>query len=130
MELIAKARRWRKVLGGGMRQVGILAAAAKIALTDNVLKLNEDHQNAIYLANALSHIRDVSIDVTQVQTNMVFVKLENHIDIRKVAIELKQKGILITPNQHMRLVTHLDITPEDIDTFVEEFKGLLSKYYS
>lgn len=125
--LIAKARRWRKVLGGGMRQVGILAAAAKIALTDNIAKLKEDHQNAIYLANALSHISGVTVDITQVQTNMVFVKLENSINIQQIAIELKQKGILITPSYNMRLVTHLDISVKDINTFVEAFKVLISK---
>lgn len=124
---IEKARRWRKVLGGGMRQVGILAAAAKIALTDNLAKLKEDHQNAIYLAKALNHVSGVCVDITQVQTNMVLVKLENNINIQQLAIELKQKGILISPSYNMRLVTHLDITINDINTFVEEFKILISK---
>lgn len=124
---IAKARRWRKVLGGGMRQVGILAAAAKIALTDNIAKLKEDHQNAIYLANALSHISGVTVDRSQVQTNMVFIKLDKNINIEQLAIELKQKDILITPSHHMRLVTHLDISVKDIDIFVGEFTSLISK---
>lgn len=123
---IEKARRWRKVLGGGMRQVGILAAAAKIALADNIPKLKEDHQNARYLANALSHVSRITVDIAQVQTNMVFVKLENNINIQQLATELKQKGILITPSYHMRLVTHLDITKGDIDIFVEELKVLIS----
>jgi len=69
---IEKARRWRKVLGGGMRQVGILAAAGKVALSSNVAKLKEDHTNAIYLANELSHVSGVTIDISQVKTNMVF----------------------------------------------------------
>jgi threonine aldolase len=127
--LIEKARRWRKVLGGGMRQVGILAAAGKIALMDNIVKLKEDHQNAIYLANALNSVSGVDVDLSQVQTNMVFVKLESQIDVQKVALALKQKDILITPNHHMRLVTHLDITEKDIDVFIEEFERLISKYY-
>jgi len=124
---IEKARRWRKVLGGGMRQVGILAAAGKIALTDNVIKLKEDHNNAVYLAKALSHIEGISVDLSQVQTNMVFVKIVNHINIQEVALALKEKDILITPSHNMRLVTHLDISLKDINIFVETFKVLISK---
>ena len=124
---IEKARRWRKVLGGGMRQVGILAAAGKIALTDNIVKLKEDHQNAIYLARALNDISGVTVDLSQIQTNMVFAKIEQNIDIQQLAIELKQEGILITPSHHMRLVTHLDISVKDIDTFVNSLNILISK---
>lgn len=123
--LIAKARRWRKVLGGGMRQVGILAAAAKIALTENVIKLKKDHENAIYLANSLNKIKGLKVDITQIQTNMLFVKIDESIDISLIAEKLKQKGILITPSYYMRLVTHLDISTIDIDTFVQEFEHSL-----
>jgi threonine aldolase len=125
---IATARRWRKVLGGGMRQVGILAAAAKIALTDNVIKLTEDHQKAIYLANALNRVSGVAVDIEKVQTNMVFVKLASNINIQQLANELKQDDILITPSYYMRLVTHLDISIKDIDTFVEKFKKRILKH--
>ena len=125
-DFIAKARRWRKVLGGGMRQVGILAAAAKIALTDNVNKLKEDHQNALYLADKLSTIKGISVDMSQVQTNMVFVHLASDVNIQNIAKQLKGQGILITPSHNMRLVTHLDITATDIELFVEKFSALIS----
>jgi threonine aldolase len=123
---IEKARRWRKVLGGGMRQVGILAAAGKVALANNVIKLKEDHKNAIHLAHKLNQINGVSVDESQVQTNMVFIKVNKSIDIYKVALELKQKNILVTPSYNMRLVTHLDISTQDINVFKETFKVLIS----
>lgn len=123
---IEKARRWRKVLGGGMRQVGILAAAGKVALSNNVIKLKEDHENATHLAHQLSHLNGISVDVSQVKTNMVFVKINKNIDIDKVASALKQKNILITPSYNLRLVTHLDITIKEVNIFVQTFKTLIS----
>ena len=74
-ELVKKARRWRKVLGGGMRQAGILAAAGILALQENVDRLAEDHANAMHLAQGLAHIDEIDIDMTLVQTNMVFASL-------------------------------------------------------
>jgi len=125
--LIAKARRWRKVLGGGMRQAGILAAAAKIALTDNVEKLKQDHANALYLAQSLCDIKGVSVNPAYVQTNMAFFKLDEPAHINSIAQELKAKDILISPGNPVRLVTHLDITKQDVDVFIKEFKSALSK---
>ncbi|PAJ74237.1 low-specificity L-threonine aldolase [Pseudoalteromonas sp. NBT06-2] len=126
-ELIAKARRWRKVLGGGMRQVGILAAAAKTALTENVEKLKQDHANALHLAKSLCGIKGVSINPEHVQTNMVFFKLDKPALIHSIAQELKAKDILISPANPVRLVTHLDITKQDVDVFIKELKSALSK---
>jgi len=117
-DLIAKARRWRKVLGGGMRQAGVLCAAAKLALTENVDKLNTDHENATYLANQLSKLAGFKVDIDKVSTNMVFAKVDKDIDIKALAQKLKANGILITPSYHLRLVTHLDINKQDIDTFL------------
>ncbi len=113
---IMKARRWRKVLGGGMRQAGILAAAAKIALTQNTLKLKNDHSNAKYLAQQLQVFDKVSLQ--HVETNMVYVNIHKSVDIKNLAINLKRNDILITPSHTMRLVTHLDISKESIDTFI------------
>ncbi len=121
--LISKARRWRKVLGGGMRQAGILCAAAKIALTDNVDKLIVDHQNAQYLAEQLAKVSGFSVDLNTVATNMVFANVSDDINIHQIAIALKAKGILISPNSTMRLVTHLDICKQDIDNFITALKG-------
>ncbi|PKI12800.1 low-specificity L-threonine aldolase [Colwellia sp. 12G3] len=124
-DLIVKARRWRKVLGGGMRQAGILCAAAKIALTQNVDKLKIDHENAQYLAHQLNSIAGFDVNVEQVSTNMVFVKVDKSIDIYAAATALKAQDIIISPSEHMRLVTHLDISKTDIDSFITALKAVL-----
>ncbi|SFD19660.1 low-specificity L-threonine aldolase [Pseudoalteromonas denitrificans] len=126
--LIAKARRWRKVLGGGMRQAGILAAAAKIALAENVSKLKQDHANALYLAQNLNKINGVTTNPDHVQTNMVFVKLNKPSCIDHLVTALKAKDILISPGHPIRLVTHLDISREDIDIFIDEISSLIAQY--
>ncbi|MEZ9196560.1 low-specificity L-threonine aldolase [Shewanella sp. 10N.286.54.B9] len=125
--LIKKARRWRKVLGGGMRQAGILAAAAQLALTEQVERLAEDHDNASYLASQLSTISSFDVDMSLVQTNMVFATVVGEMDITAVANELKQKGMLISAGQTLRLVTHADISRADIDSFIRELKVILQR---
>src|SRR5690606_18285894 len=72
-DLIKDARRWRKMLGGGMRQAGIIAAAGIYALENNIERLEEDHANAVLLANQLMTVAEVRIDRKNVQTNMVFM---------------------------------------------------------
>lgn len=123
--LITKARRWRKVLGGGMRQAGILAAAAELAITDQVERLAIDHDNASYLASQLTAFDEFEVDFSLVQTNMVFAKVEQGVDIRRIAAELKSSGMLISPGSTLRLVTHADISREDIDLFISKLKSLL-----
>ncbi|WP_299793784.1 low-specificity L-threonine aldolase [uncultured Shewanella sp.] len=120
--LIAKARRWRKMLGGGMRQAGILAAAASLAITEQVERLAVDHDNARYLAEQLSTLAEFSVDLQSVQTNMVFARVDEGVDIGSVAAKLKQSGILISPGSMVRLVTHADISRGDIDSLISELK--------
>jgi threonine aldolase len=117
--LIQKARRWRKVLGGGMRQAGILAAAGLYALQNNVARLEKDHENAQRLALGLSEIKGLEIDPTEVQTNILFVKVKA--DIAGLTAHLRSNQILIDPSPHLRLVTHLDIEPRDVDQAVAAF---------
>jgi len=119
---IKTARRWRKVLGGGMRQAGILCAAAKIALEDNISKLKTDHENAQYLAKQLNNINGFSVELKQVETNMVFVKIDKTVDIFSIANNLKAQKIMLTPSENMRLVTHLDINKDKIDRFISVLK--------
>jgi threonine aldolase len=119
---IKTARRWRKVLGGGMRQAGILCAAAKIALEDNIGKLKTDHENAQYLAKQLNNINGFSVELKQVETNMVFVKIDKTVDIFSIANNLKAQKIMLTPSENMRLVTHLDINKDKIDRFISVLK--------
>ena len=124
--LIEKARRWRKVLGGGMRQAGVLAAAGIIALTKHVERLEEDHENAHRLAEGLAQIQELSLDMSTVQTNMVFVTLERarFLDLQKA---LREKGILIAGRGQIRLVTHLDVSAEDIQQVIAAFKAHFSR---
>ena len=117
--LINKARRWRKVLGGAMRQAGMLAAAGHYALEHNTSRLKDDHDNARYLAKQLANVDGFSVDLSVNTTNMVYVNVADHIDINTVAQGLKDQGILISPSKTLRLVTHLDITRANIDTFIE-----------
>ena len=124
-KIIDKARRWRKVLGGGMRQVGILAAAGIYALTHNIERLAEDHNNARALAEGLCEIAELNLDPSTVQTNMVFFTLERS-RFLKLQEDLRQRGVLISGRERVRLVTHLDISAEDVITTVNAFKDHFS----
>ncbi len=118
-DFIQKARRWRKVLGGGMRQAGILAAAGLYALENHVNRLEQDHENARRLAAGLSKIDGIDIHPGGVQTNILFANIKG--DIGKLYQHLKTKKILIDQSNHLRLVTHLDITRQDIDQTIGVF---------
>jgi threonine aldolase len=126
-EVINQARRWRKVLGGGMRQAGIICAAAKIALTDNIEKLKIDHQNAQYLADKLSKIKGLNINQQQVSTNMVFVQFDDSLDVDSIADQLVSHDILISANKTVRLVTHLDISKSQIDFFINTLNDIINQ---
>lgn len=119
-EFIAKARRLRKMVGGGMRQAGILAAAGKLALTEQVEQLKLDHQNAKRLALGLSQIDGFKVNPDLVQTNIVFAKLDEHIDINQIAEQLAEEGIIISPGNPIRFVTHKDVSSNDIDTLLSK----------
>lgn len=127
--LITKARRWRKVVGGGMRQAGILAAAGIVALQNQVARLEEDHANAQLLAEGLAGVDELEVDLAAVQTNMVFVKLE---PARSAALtdHLKNRGILVSRGEVMRLVTHLDTTAEDIKTVTATVRDFFAHNHS
>ena len=119
--LIQKALRWRKMLGGGMRQAGILAAAGIVALTSHVERLAEDHDHAGLLARKLSEIAGIRIDLDAVQTNMVFMETpEQSSDL--LTSFLKERGILVSGRGSFRLVTHLDITASDIQKVIDAVK--------
>ncbi|WP_046003392.1 low-specificity L-threonine aldolase [Pseudoalteromonas rubra] len=122
---ISKARRLRKMLGGGMRQAGILAAAGRYALENNVERLREDHDNARYLAERLNELPGFDTSAYPVHTNLVYVDVANQVDIHKVAKDLIEQGIQITPGyQGMRLVTHLGVSRADIDRLIQALNSL------
>lgn len=119
---IKEARRWRKVLGGGMRQAGILAAAGIFGLTHNVERLAEDHDNAAYLAQALSEIEALSVEFSPEQTNMVFISMDEGC-VESLNNTMLAKGIQIAAEPRTRLVIHKDISKSDIDTAIDVFKA-------
>ena len=123
-DLIERAHRWRKVLGGGMRQAGIIAAAGLYALEHNFARLAEDHANAEYLAKGLGTI--AGIEVRPVATNMVFVRLpEEHRE--PLAESLAARGIIIRAAALCRLVTHLDVTRADMDATIDGFQAYFAR---
>jgi threonine aldolase len=122
-ELIARAHRWRKMTGGGMRQAGVLAAAALYALDHHVERLAEDHANARVLAEGLQGLPGVSVALPQ--SNMVFVDLAA--DKRGDTVSrLRQRGVLATGLYKLRLVTHLDVRREEIERAILVLRDVLS----
>lgn len=119
LAFITEARRWRKMVGGGMRQAGIIAAAIDYALAHNIERLSVDHYNAKRLAEALEKIDGVK--VLAVDTNMIFVKLPNHALGEQLASRLAEQGISIIGGERLRLVTHLDVSEKDIELVVNLF---------
>lgn len=119
-EFIERARRWRKVAGGGMRQAGILAAAGLHALNCHVERLAEDHLNAENLAHGLRIIPGLIVNYEESQTNMVFATIPEK-DAEALATWLKKHDIIISPGTHLRLVLHLDISKEDVSRVINAF---------
>ncbi len=123
-ELIARARYFRKALGGGMRQTGILAAAAFFALENNVSKLQHDHQRARRLAEAIATIPTFQIDLSSVQTNIIiFDTLKEPSD--RIVQKLASHGVLSIPfgPHRVRLVTHLDLDDDAISQTISILKN-------
>ena len=121
-EDIARGRLYRKRLGGGMRQVGVLAAPGLIALEDMTMRLGEDHANAKLLAEGLSRIPGISINPATVQTNILVLDVSGTgLTSKEVSSELKSRGVLangINPRK-MRMVTHFDVDRADCEKAVE-----------
>lgn len=116
--LVDRARRWRKVLGGGMRQAGLMAAAGLYALDNNIARLADDHANARALADALNGIDGVKIDPALVQTNMVFMAIAPDL-AGPLHEHLARRGMLISAAPTIRLVTHLDVNRADVMAFAQ-----------
>lgn len=115
---IKEARRWRKMVGGGLRQAGIIAAAGIVALETMVDRLVEDHRNARRLAEGLSQLPGIAVDLDAVQTNIVMMEIvDPRIDPRQFVRALAEHGVKIgSPyGSRIRAVTHYQITPDDID---------------
>ena len=122
--LIGVAHRWRKVLGGGMRQSGLLAAACLYALDHNVERLADDHANAARLAAGLAQIAEVT--VLSQATNMVMARFPQE-HCAPLEAWLKERGILTQMLYASRFVTHLDVSAADVDQFVETVKAYFAR---
>ncbi len=117
-EFIERARRMRKIVGGGMRQAGVLAAAGLVALEHMTDRLHEDHENARLLAEGLAEMPQIEINLESVQTNMVFFGLKDDVPLSapQLSERLKAHNILLLPlnARRFRAVTHYWIRPEDV----------------
>lgn len=121
-QTISRARRWRKMVGGGMRQAGIIAAAGLFALEHNTRRLQADHDHARILAEGLAEIDGYKVEYDQAQTNMVFVSPPPE-KVAGLQDYLRTNQVQILGGSRIRLVTHLDISREDIQTVIALFKS-------
>ncbi len=127
-EKIEKARKYRKIFGGGMRQAGILAAGALFAVENNIERLKEDHDKAKLLAEQLQGVTGFHIDQEYVQTNIIIIDIKGRKESSgEILTLLKTKGVLLSEmgNTTLRAVTHLNVSMEQINTAVEIIKSVL-----
>lgn len=121
-QAISAARRWRKMLGGGMRQAGILAAAGIYALDNHIARLAADHKRAATLAKELGALGKFKVTFQDNQTNMVFIEPSDN-DIKPLRQHLAQRGINMGGGNYIRLVMHLDIDDDGLTRIVDGFKS-------
>jgi len=124
-DFIERARRYRKMLGGGMRQAGVIAAAGIYALRNNIDRLEEDHRRARVLAQGISTIPTLDLVPSEIETNIVVVDLERSgKSVEEAILRLEQYGVRVVAfgKTRIRAVTHLDIDDEDIERAIEAFK--------
>jgi threonine aldolase len=129
-EFIERARSVRKLLGGGMRQVGVLAAAGLIALEKMPARLQEDHQNARLLADLLKQVRGLDLDPARVRTNIFMVGIAGTgLEGEELSALLKRNGVLVSvlDSRRIRLVTHKDVNREQIYQAAEIIKKVVEK---
>lgn len=126
-DAVDEARRWRKRLGGGMRQTGILAAAGLVALDSMVDRLAEDHANARTLAEGLAEMAGVTCDLARVQTNLVYFAVQQ-VSAQEYVAECSRRGLLgdWVDDHRVRLVTHHGITAADVQAALQISQEVLS----
>ena len=127
-EFIRRARRMRKILGGGTRQAGVIAAAGIVAITEMIERLADDHANARKLAQGLAQLDGIVIDPDTLETNIVIFELRrDDITPAQLSAGLKKLGVLLNPidSAHLRAVTNLHITPDDIERTLDAFARVL-----
>ncbi|MDD5189653.1 MAG: low-specificity L-threonine aldolase [Dehalococcoidales bacterium] len=131
-EFIERARKWRKMLGGGMRQAGVIAAAGIVALETMVERLAEDHANAKKLAEGMRTIKDIIVTQDIVPTNIILFETAKNIDAVKFSAKMKAEGVLLSPRggNQFRVVTHRMVSTADIDTVLMTFTKVIKNLKS
>jgi threonine aldolase len=127
-DFVKRAHRFRKMVGGGMRQAGYLAAAGIYALDHHIDRLEEDHRKARKLTQGLANIKNVIIHPAEVETNILFFDVSRaERTAQEVAAALRAKGVLVLPTAKTRLrcVTHLDVSFAEIDQAVQAIEGVM-----
>ncbi|MBL7128639.1 MAG: low-specificity L-threonine aldolase [Ignavibacteria bacterium] len=127
-EFIDTAHKWRKILGGGMRQAGVLAGAALYALDNNIERLKEDNDKADYFAKEISKINGVKVDLETVHTNIVIFSTDK-IKKKDLIERLKVKGVLISSGSYdnLRAVFHKDVSMEEVDMSLDAIRNLFKE---
>ncbi len=123
---IKQAVRTRKVLGGGMRQAGVVAAAGLVALRDMRERLVEDHATAAQLAAALATIPGITVEPAHIRTNMVFFSIPENVNTAGFVAAMKARNVILRGGPHFRAVTHYYITPERVKTVIEAVREVLA----
>lgn len=127
-EFVGRARKVRRMLGGGMRQVGVLAAAARVALETMVDRLAEDHRNARRLAEGYADVLPGCVKPDEVETNIVYVDCGD-LDVLRVVGEMWRRGVWTLPHgpRDFRAVTHHDVDTDGIERAIEAFRGAVAE---
>jgi threonine aldolase len=129
---IKEAHRWRKMIGGGMRQAGIIAAAGIVALEQMVDRLAEDHANARHLAEGLAQLPGIDVNPAEVETNIIMVNLDvERVDPKRFVAGMAERGVKVgSPyGGRLRIVTHYQVSADDVDYTVraaEQALGLVA----
>lgn len=129
-EFIKSARRYRKMLGGGMRQAGVIAAAGVYALQNNIARLKDDHENARYLANELANIKGISLVYDQIDTNIIYFNVDKEIiNANEFCKKLHNEDILANPSGEtkVRFVTHIGVSRKDCEKTIDIIKNIMKK---
>ena len=126
-DFIDRARRVRKMLGGGMRQAGVLAAAGLIGLRDMRQRLAEDHSHAEILAQGLAQIRGISVHPVSWRTNMVFFSIPENVESAHFVSAMKHQGILLTGGPKFRAVTHYWISKDRIERIIKTISNYMAE---
>jgi threonine aldolase len=129
-EFVERCRPIRKMLGGGMRQAGVLAAAGLIALEHGPTRLQDDHDNAQMLAKRLSAMRGVGLDASKVHTNIVIFSVKpSGFSASEFLTQIAAQGVLAVPvdAHRVRMVTHLDVTRSDVEAAADRVESVLGR---